>query len=84
MPAPARGAAGEQLHRTVGAGGPHEVAADRAAELEKVAHAQQVGEVRRDFPFVQTLPDQLDPRSLRRRGEGVAALRGVAIGGGRT
>jgi hypothetical protein len=38
------GAAGEQLHRTVGAGGPDEVTADRAAELEKVARAQDVGE----------------------------------------
>ena len=75
----------DELHRSllavgpVGRGRPHEVAPDGAAQLQLVAAAQLVGEVRRHLAPVEALHRQVQLRDVRRRGDGVAALRLIAV-----
>ena len=61
---------------------PHEEAADRAAQLELVAGAQHLDQVRRDLAVLEALDGQHEPLVLRGGGDRVAALRLVAVLGG--
>ena len=58
---------------------PHEVPADRAAELEAIAGQEVVDEIRRDLAVVDPLDGQLEPVFRRCRRDGVAALCLVAV-----
>ena len=62
-------------------GRPGEVAPDRSADLELVTRAHVVGEIRRDLASFDAFNGQLQHRLLRRGGDGVGALRLVAVVG---
>ncbi len=74
----ARAAADEQQRPAVGRL-PREVAADRPAELECVAGAYLVDEVRRDLTVVDSLDRQRELRVVRPRRDRVRALGLVAV-----
>jgi hypothetical protein len=58
---------------------PHEVAAERSAQLELIAGSEAVGEIRRDLAVFEPLHHQVHGRALRCRRDGVAALRRVSV-----
>src|SRR5919106_1272126 len=58
---------------------PDEVAAYGATELDLVASAELVGQIRRDLAVVEAFDGQLDACAVRRRCDRVAALRLVAV-----
>src|SRR5918996_2335835 len=53
---------------------PDEVAGERRPQLERVANAQHLGQVRRDLAVFKPLHSQLRHRFLGRRGDRVKAL----------
>ena len=61
--------------------GPDEMSAERSLHLDLVADRRDLVEERRDLAVVQPLDRQFDlVAGLRRRGDRIAALRGVAVG----
>jgi hypothetical protein len=76
-------AASEQQNRRRARLPPDEPAADRAAQLELIAHLDVVGEVWGYLSVVQMLDGHLGPSALGpRRADRIAALRPVAVRGG--
>src|SRR5207245_5205495 len=61
---------------------PDEVAADRTAHFDRVAGLRHFVKVRRDFAVLQSLDDELDVFGSGSRGNGITALRLIAIGRG--
>src|SRR5829696_9487713 len=61
---------------------PDEIPADRPAQLDLVALAELVGQVRGDLAVLEALDGQPDERVAGRRRDRVAALRLVAVLGG--
>ena len=76
------GASGHEQERPARAGLPHEVAADRTAELEHVATAQLADEVVRDLTIGQALHRDREAPVFGSRSDRVAALRLVSVLGG--
>jgi hypothetical protein len=75
-------AARKQQHRVGVPGPPDEPAADRAAQLHQITWSQRLGQVRGHLAVVQALHGQLHAAAIGRRGDRVAALGRVAVGGG--
>jgi hypothetical protein len=75
-------AAGDQQQRAALLDAPGEMAADRAAQLELVAGAQLLGQVRGDLAVVDPLDGQRQVRVLGRGGERIRALGLIAVLGG--
>src|SRR6185437_2461063 len=73
------GPAGHEEERAALRKIPHEVAADRPAQLEPVAHLKHIAQIWRHLGVVETLDGERDVRVLGRRGNGVRALRLIAI-----
>ena len=79
------GAAGDKKQRATGADIPHEIATDRAAELQPVAGAQLAGEVLGDLTINQAFHRHRQRfAGVGRRRDRVAALRPIAVAGGET
>ena len=72
-------AASDEEERAAECGLPDEVAADRPAELELVAGAELVDEVRRDLTVVEPLHGEHEIAVLRRGRDRVAALGLVSV-----
>jgi hypothetical protein len=72
-------AASREQHPPSGGRFPDEVAANRAAQLELIAGAELVDQVRRDLTVVETLDGQCQGLVLGRRGDRIAALCLVAV-----
>src|SRR5438034_8331081 len=70
---------GNKQERSPRLNAPNEVSADRSAQLELVTRMQLVGEIGRDFAVIETLDCEREMRVLRRRRDGVAALRLVSV-----
>src|SRR5215475_7435945 len=62
--------------------GPDKIAADRAAQLEAIAHAKFIEEIRRNLAVRYPLDGQLEQFFLRRRSERIAALGLIPVVGG--
>src|ERR671919_112637 len=67
-------AAGDRQERTPVLHAPDEVAGERPPQLERVADAQHLGQVRRDLAVFEPLHSQLRHRFLGRRGDREKAL----------
>ena len=74
--------AGHQQHRCRVGRVPHEPAAHRSAQLHRVAHREHVTQVRRHLAAGYPLHAQLHLVAIGRRGDRVASLHRVAVGGG--
>src|SRR5215831_16371688 len=61
--------------------GPDKIAADGAAQLEAIAHAKFIEEIRRNFTVFYALGGQHEQFFLRWRGDRIAALRLIPIVG---
>src|SRR5262249_45355307 len=72
-------AAGHQQQGGHRAWGPDEPAADRAAQFQRVARFERLGQVWGDLAVVDALHGQLQAGAVRGGGDRVAALRGVAV-----
>ena len=75
---------GHEQQRTAVLDVPHEVPADRAAQLQRITATELVGQIRRDLAVLEPFDRQRERCVLRRRGDRVRALRLVAILGGET
>src|SRR5581483_4696529 len=79
------GSAGKQQERSAVADLPDEIAADRPAQFDRVPDRGDIMKEGRDLAVVETLNGQLDHTSRPwRRGNRVAALGPIAIGGGQS
>ena len=66
-------------HRPAVAGVPDEVPPDGAAQLDLIADAQLPVEVRRHLTVVEALDGEVQPLTVGRRGDGIAALGPVPV-----